>query len=67
MSDSFEKITHLNLSGDTYESEQRYRLVMAVITFVAGFFWLPITAVFWVVTVIKLVHYSNAMIAEKRK
>lgn len=60
MGDIFEKVTGLNLSGDTYESEQRYKLIVAGVTGVLGFTWLPISAVFWAVTAIKLYHWYDA-------
>lgn len=60
MSDLFEKITGLNLSGDTYESEQKYRLVVAVITFLGGFLYLPFSAVLWIITAVKVKNYLKA-------
>jgi len=60
MSDLFEKITGLNLSGDTYESEQRYRLIMAIATFIIGCLWLPWSAILWVVTAVKVKNYLGA-------
>lgn len=60
MPDIFEKVTGLNLSGDTYESEQRYRLIIAGLSFVGGFILFPYTSPLWVVTVIKLLHWSDA-------
>lgn len=71
MSDLFEKSLNalgikVNLSGDTYESEQRYRLVVALITFLSGFLYLPISAVLWIITVIKIKNYLKARKEYKR-
>lgn len=65
MSDIFEKALNkigikVNLSGDTYEEEQRYRITIALITFILGCLFLPYSAILWVVTAIKLVHYLTA-------
>ena len=66
MSDLFEKVTGLNLSGDTYASEQRYRLVVAAITFILGCMFLPYSSVLWAITVIKLVHWVKAYTKEHK-
>lgn len=60
MSDIFEKITGLKLSGDTYESEQRYRLVVAGLTALAGLFFLPYSALLWIITAVKVKNYIKA-------
>lgn len=60
MSDIFEKITGLKLSGDTYESEQRYRLVVAGLTFILGWSILPYSAVLWIITAVKVKNYIKA-------
>lgn len=52
--DIFEKITGLNLSGDTYASEQRYRLVVIIITFILGLCFLPYSLVLWIITAVKI-------------
>lgn len=65
MSDIFEKITRLNLSGDTYESEQRYRLVVAGLTFILGWSFLPYSAILWIITAVKVKNYIKTR-SEKR-
>lgn len=60
MSDIFEKITGLNLSGDTYESEQRYRLVVAIGTGVLGFSFLPYSGILWIISAVKIKNYLKA-------
>jgi len=60
MSDIFEKITGLNLSGDTYASEQRYRLVVGIGTFILGFSFLPYSGLLWIITAVKLKNYLKA-------
>ena len=65
MSDIFEKITRLNLSGDTYESEQRYRLVVAGLTFILGWSFLPYSAILWIITAVKVKNYIKAYMENK--
>lgn len=67
MSDIFEKITGLNLSGDTYESEQRYRLVVAIGTALAGCVFLPYSALLWIITAVKVKNYLKALKFDETK
>lgn len=65
MSDIFEKTLNrlglkVNLSGDTYESEQRYRLLVAGLTFILGFCLLPYSAILWIITAVKVKNYIKA-------
>lgn len=58
--DIFEKLTGLNLSGDTYESEQRYRLIVAGLCIIGGALLFPYSSPLWVVAAIKAYHFYDA-------
>lgn len=65
MSDIFEKTLgrlglKINLSGDTYESEQRYRLVVAIGTFILGWSFLSYSSILWIITAVKIKNYIKA-------
>lgn len=59
MADVFQKVTGLDIQGKI--GEQPYRLAMAAVCAVVGSLALPFSAVLYVVTVIKLVHYFKAV------